>query len=128
LSVVRVCATVVAPVTVGGAVFDGATKPVVPEELGDDASVPLTYADTGHAADVRPDFHVDGSALSEVWAEFSLRQVPLETSRKDRAPPVPKSASQYLPPDATVVDVIAIVFQAPLVGERLLPDASSLPG
>jgi hypothetical protein len=115
-------------VTVGGTVFDGATKPVVPEELGDDASVPLTYADTGHFDDVVPDFHVEGSALSEVWAEFSLRQVPLEASRKDRAPRFPNSASQYLLPDATVVDVMVIVFQAPLVGERLLPDASSLPG
>ncbi len=69
----------------------------------------------------------EGSALSEVWAEFALRQVPLETSRKDRARSFQAgSPSTYFPSDRCRGD--GDVFQAPLVGERLVPDASSVPG
>jgi len=77
---------------------------------------------------VGPVFHVGGSALSELWAEFSRRQLPLERSRKKSTPPLPSKATQYLVPDVTAVDAIVTVFQSARVGDVLVPDASSLPG
>ena len=129
LVVVSVWPVVVVPVTVGGAVFDGPNRLGDPEvEESEDSGVPPTYAEAGHVAKVWCVFQFEGSALSDVSADFALRQVLLETSRKYRVPLCPSRVTQYLFPKRTDVEAMVTVFQAPLVSERLVPYTSSVPG
>jgi hypothetical protein len=71
--------------------------------------------------------HEDGIDARWVCDEVWLPHVP-GTSRKDRAPPVPRTASQYLAPEVTVAARTETVFHAPDLGEETAPAVSKLPG
>ena len=72
---------------------------------------------------------VAGKAVSVVWLLVSLLHAPLALSRKNGVPlVVPRIAIQYFVPELTLAGLTEIVFQAPAVGDVLLPCVSSAPG
>ena len=75
-------------------VDDVVVVPVPRPDVAAGATVPVTYADTGHVAHVLPPVQELGSADIPDFVELWLSHGPLERSRKYMVPPRPISVTQ----------------------------------